>query len=754
MSNPSITADKTPWYQWDTGLTVTVSGGAMTECHFANRKQGTAYVQAVINGIARVPDELLQVAAPIKAYGYVYDGAGGQTYVEQSFEVIARNIPADYTYTKTAQKTIRDAEAARDQAVQASKDAKASELAAGDSAVEASNSAQSAGESASAAATSASNAAKSAGDAAKSASDAKAAASKTVDDASELLKTYTDNAKTSADNAATSASNAADAASAASGSASAAAQSATDASNAKAAAQTAKAEAETARNEAATSASNAATSATAAANSAMAAANSVNSINVISPKTVGVPASSSDQFDIAIGQNAKSEANQSIAIGVSSVASHLSSIALGGFAETSKDYEVAIGTILENGADVTREITHVSAPTGPNSASTKQYTDDNDAKTLTEAKKYTDANTSNALVRTVTDTIVTVDDAWTQEPLMLSFKGVAIQNGTPSVDKPVDVKMITSPSVTIAGRNLIIDCKVVDTPEPFTPVLKCKCGIKSSEHFVLSFDSTAVGRTTYANEKLFNYKYLSVESSNELPVTTVDVVYSFAQIDSDGYFIMLKTDSKSDIGFNATNVQFERGDVATAYEPYSGQSVAIALPEEHPYLASLPDGTADEVIIDAYGNVTLVASVTMYKATGDEVLFYDAVNDEFYIVGTPIVSGSGYSPEFPYVASARGTFGFATSDQGEIYMSIPGVITDYDSAVAWVKAHTPTFYGHAASVSRYSLGKVTLPQLKAGVSNVWIDGGMCGAVTMTYKRDINIAFDNLVQAVVAAAAGE
>lgn len=101
MSNPSITADKTPWYQWDTGLTVTVSGGAMTECHFANRKQGTAYVQAVIKGKAKVPDELLQVAAPIKAYGYISDGGGGQTYVEQSFEVIARNIPADYTYTKT-----------------------------------------------------------------------------------------------------------------------------------------------------------------------------------------------------------------------------------------------------------------------------------------------------------------------------------------------------------------------------------------------------------------------------------------------------------------------------------------------------------------------------------------------------------------------------------------------------------------------------------------------------------------------------
>lgn len=67
MSDVIISQDKTPWYQWDTGLTVTVSGGTMTECHFANRKQGTAYVQAVINGVARVPDELLQVAAMVLA---------------------------------------------------------------------------------------------------------------------------------------------------------------------------------------------------------------------------------------------------------------------------------------------------------------------------------------------------------------------------------------------------------------------------------------------------------------------------------------------------------------------------------------------------------------------------------------------------------------------------------------------------------------------------------------------------------------
>ena len=712
MSNPSITADKTPWYQWDTGLTVTLSGGEMTECHFANRKQGTAYVQAVINGVARVPDELLQVAAPIKAYGYVSDGAGGQTYVEQSFEVIARNIPSDYTYTKTAQKTILDAEAARDQAVQASKDAKASELAAGDSAVEASNSAQSAGESASAAATSASNAAKSAGDAAKSASDAKAAADKAVEDASELLKTYTDNAKTSADNAATSASNAADAASAASGSASAAAQSATDASNAKAAAQTAKAGAEAAKGEAATSASNAATSAENALNSARAAANSVNSINVISPKTVDVSASSSKQFDIAIGQNAKSEANQSIAIGVSSVASHLSSIALGGFAKTSKEYEVAIGTLLENGVDVTREITHVTAPTGPNSAATKQYTDDNDANTLSEAKKYTDTNTSNALVGTASGKLLHVEDAWPGKPLSLTIDGAYKQDGTPSPEAPVPIQVIENHVVKVTGRNLwdkgvVVYDYSIDylkynadasvTMEPGTYTISSDGRLPNLQFFEPgSHKQLTCAEATDMDGANIRYSivwngYCIAPANDNFRVLTITLIRA---VEMTGCVVNAQ----------GTWIQVENGTEATAYKPYAGAYLPITLPAEHPYLAALPDGTHDEIVIDKYGNASLTAIVGKTETAAN-----DGVNAT---VGTDALSSTG-----------------AIADGATVYYKLATPIT-------------------------YQLGKLDIPSLPETISNVWTNAELTTNMSMAYKRDINIAFDNLVQAVVAAAAGE
>ena len=54
----------------------------------------------------------------------------------------------------------------------------------------------------------------------------------------------------------------------------------------------------------------------------------------------------------------------------------------------------------------------------------------------------------------------------------------------------------------------------------------------------------------------------------------------------------------------------------------------------------------------------------------------------------------------------------------------------------------------------YSLGKLDIPSLPETISNVWIDSELTTNMSMTYKRDINIAFENLVQAVVAAAAGE
>lgn len=694
--------DDDAWYGWLDKAVVKVDDTVQS----AQRKMGEVDLEwnALKADVTEKVDECAEVAA---------QAASDAHHAKVDAQVTAKAL-------ESAEGSVAKAEAAANRAVDAA-------LASDDSAVEASRSALSAGESAESAAGSATNAA------------------------------------TSASEASTSASNAADAASAASGSASAAEQSATDANNAKAAAQTAKADAATSASNAATSASNAATSAENAANSARAATNSVNSINVIAPKNVNVSAVSSDQFDIAIGQNAHTTANQSIAIGVSSVASHLSSIAIGGFATTSKDYELAIGVLLENGAETTREITHVSTPTAPTSAATKKYTDDNDAKTLNEAKKYTDANTSNALVGKVSGKLLHVEDAWPGKPLGLTIEGAYKQDGTPSPENPVPITVVENPVLKVTGRNLF-DCdkglnrcftknadgtytitKISDD-ERFSAVIPLQ--ILNGVKVYISVTHMSAGVTDSVSI-IFDYSDGTQETS---PLLSRDITAYFVK--KDVRFLRFYVEGKVAIGESFTFLpQIEYGTKATAYAPYSGTSLPITLPAEHPYLAALPDGTHDEIVIDKDGNASLVARIKrvlldksagwFFNETGGGNGAYNEATDG--ADKTVALTQLGFRE---YGFSAWNAFIFG----GRPFI-VDSDANDVDGVIEKFGTGSYMYYKLATPIT-YQLGKLDIPSLPETISNVWTDAELTTNMSMTYKRDINVAFDNLAQAVVAAAAGE
>lgn len=615
---------------------------------------------------------------------------------------------------ESAEGSVAKAEAAANRAVDAA-------LAADDSAVEVSRSALSAGESAESAAGSATNAARSASE------------------------------------AATSASNAADAASAASGSASAAAQSATDASNAKAAAQTAK-------DEAATSASNAESSATAAAKSASDAAASVGAINVIAPKTVDVAASS--------------EIDGSVAVGAGSVAKN--------------ENELSIGNDT-----LTREITHVSTPTALTSASNKKYTDDNDANTLSEAKKYTDDNTSNALVGTVSGKLLHVEDAWPSKPIGLTIDGAYKQDGTPSPESPAPITVIENPVVKVTGRNLIdvhdgmpeSDCdKYFDKEKkriikPGTYV----AGLTASNYVQtitisdavfseggMTFSSRAGGYGVGVGVSLVpGETYVRTLTSTNAGPTVMfyssDGTYlsyagtQFFTVPADAaYTVMLIIPSSVNQPVSATDIFIKRKDTAGAYAPYVGASIPITLPAEHPYLAALPDGTHDEIVIDKYGNASLVARVM--KTTDNDINsstgYEEKVNREDFQINLgqfKFKYGAGLAISNVCV---DGDVNKTSPVSGGVIagryvrMTRPETVTDIVSARKYLI--DIGFVGYIALINSvtYYLGKLDIPSLPDAISNVWTDAELTTNMSMTYKRDINIAFGNLAQAVVAAAAGE
>lgn len=111
-------------WQWDTGREVEVVG--CEQVHFAKSTTGTCYTVEVAGNKAKIPDELLQVAGRVYAWAYITDEAyGGRTRIEALWDVKRRAKPAEYIYEPSDQRTIKDAETARDEAKAAQKAAEA-----------------------------------------------------------------------------------------------------------------------------------------------------------------------------------------------------------------------------------------------------------------------------------------------------------------------------------------------------------------------------------------------------------------------------------------------------------------------------------------------------------------------------------------------------------------------------------------------------------------------------------------------------
>lgn len=90
------------FYQWDIDRQIIVDDPTITEVHFCNRTDNCSLVVEVVDGVANVPNKLLQNGYSIRVFGY----DGKATMHEATFEVKARTQPADYVYTETVVKSI------------------------------------------------------------------------------------------------------------------------------------------------------------------------------------------------------------------------------------------------------------------------------------------------------------------------------------------------------------------------------------------------------------------------------------------------------------------------------------------------------------------------------------------------------------------------------------------------------------------------------------------------------------------------
>lgn len=94
------------FYQWDIDRQIIVNDPTITEVHFCNRTDVCSLVVEVKDGIANVPNKVLQSGFKVRVFGY----DGKATLHEATFEVKARTKPFDYVYTETEIKHYEDLE--------------------------------------------------------------------------------------------------------------------------------------------------------------------------------------------------------------------------------------------------------------------------------------------------------------------------------------------------------------------------------------------------------------------------------------------------------------------------------------------------------------------------------------------------------------------------------------------------------------------------------------------------------------------
>ena len=94
-------------WQWDTGRALTVD----TDCsqvHFSNKVFGRSIDVNVADGVAIIPDVLLQTDKDLNVWAFSGTAENGYTKISKTFKVNRRNKPADYVFTPPDQTSLEE----------------------------------------------------------------------------------------------------------------------------------------------------------------------------------------------------------------------------------------------------------------------------------------------------------------------------------------------------------------------------------------------------------------------------------------------------------------------------------------------------------------------------------------------------------------------------------------------------------------------------------------------------------------------
>ena len=417
-----------------------------------------------------------------------------------------------------------------------------------------------------------------------------------------------------------------------------------------------------------------------------------------------------------------------------------------------------IATESANSKAEAAESAAASAGSATASATTAAEKAETAAQQATAAANKVFPAADNVLAGEASGTVAHAEDAFEGAALRgIAVEGACRQDGIPSPENPVPIEVVENPVVKVVGRN-VLDIAALAKESP--------------EYYKADGDTLTILKTD-------NRAWTTFAATQELKAGTYILVGDFIDLkDVDGnslsfsvgmsgapFTLPVDTKVKIKIGYGRTlesypytsKAMIERSSSASDYAPYSPQARAFALPAEHPYLAKLPDGTADTIEVDEAGNVELVARVS--KAIIDASKSFDWGKGKV-LYGFP--KDGRYPPQGGASGSSAVCEKFEAKDGYSIYKGTDVGISVGSSAAHTENCTTVFFLGDGADLSsidgasfyyplmtpvRYKLAPIEMPKAQDSIVNAWTDAEVTPSTSIRYIRDVNIVVANIESAI-------
>nr|DAG29381.1 MAG TPA: distal tail protein [Caudoviricetes sp.] len=369
----------------------------------------------------------------------------------------------------------------------------------------------------------------------------------------------------------------------------------------------------------------------------------------------------------------------------------------------------------------------------------------------TEAKLYPVAE--NILVGSETGAVAHVEDAFAGAALRrITVEGAYRQDGIPSPDAPKPITVVENPTVKVTGRNLW----------PFASSCTSIKGhqnefVREGTPFTLfpgAYTFSATGSLGDADAPLFGYTATGRRFQLfRILHNVTNPKYSFTVTEPITSVYFVSNAAGSSTG-TISNIQLERNSEATEYKPYTSQTLTFTLPAEHPYLAKLPDGTADEIRVDRDGNVELVARVSkVIPKDVDRLNFGAGTDTDVSYVLFPV---RGISSKMGILCNSYQTSNW-TNKSGYIYCpnGLDIAIRDdrFESKKQAIELLNGVVVYIAVEPTRYSIGKIEMPKAQDSIVNARTDAEVTPNTSISYVRDVNIVVANIEKAIASIAQG-